>query len=831
MQEPVAEPSPLSNRWFHALQDLFSQEALIEYEEEGPVLYVWTWFICHVTLRHCPAPRIVRLDELCNLWLQDLYGPWRAELQLRAPTDIRVVHARPPTDSLRIDTVHIMIEQHPTEARAASVLSALFHGHHHDRLLQAAYSIPRWICTEDVIDVLMINHVCEGQRCNAFIGRIPMQQFIRHDVPSATSIELHVRPPECAGDAAAASSTEAFVPRSIMATSANSLMQVSTRWGRLTRRRVPDGEGDPVDHAADFQQQVSSPIVECEITAPGVPPAFALPWPTTWRSLDDAWTFFMGHHADQFPAGVRAEVWYSDHVRFPWSDSGRVVSLPFDFSQWVPIILQAWGDWFLSHHAYEIAVVTPSPIGGENVVHFHVMIVQQPSPDRLSCLITVMDRFADTWAPTNICLLLPRAVDHWLLLNVAVVDFQCPPADPGARCTTLFGNLELTAGNLFPVQQAMCFTITVDSNSPLPTILPGLDQAVPEQGDDIEAVSLLQHQLRLIPPQKPGICTQEPLEPHVSEDEMRASIHGQAERLCFAFSQFLANIADVQTVPPCASLRDKSPLLGETCGGQTVSATAGPTKVQISLAASLVPDGDPDVPVYDDSPSTLQWLHNDNWEHHCARLGNIDLLPLPEGLQVPLESYYAMTHPQFVPPCDDVQWEIYVDGATSLTAAAWSVVVVKVTTEGTHFHGQLSGLVEIDRTQPDWVGADSLDNIAAEFQAFLVALRLAHSAQLTGKVVVRPDLQLSRTIATFDCSTCSNPILANLIRLFAYWLGHQLAVVEVRGHQGQPWNELADRLAKFALQADPGKLDGGVLVSLHPFATAPFDVQWAWLQH
>lgn len=103
---------------------------------------------------------------MSNLWLQDLYAPWREELQADDPTSIKIVHARPPQASVRrIDTVHIMIEQNPSEASAAGVLSAVFHGPHADHLLQAGYSLPRWFCTEDVIELLMINHICVTQRC------------------------------------------------------------------------------------------------------------------------------------------------------------------------------------------------------------------------------------------------------------------------------------------------------------------------------------------------------------------------------------------------------------------------------------------------------------------------------------------------------------------------------------------------------------------------------------------------------------------------------------------------------------------------------------------
>ena len=46
--------------------------------------------------------------------------------------------------------------------------------------------------------------------------------------------------------------------------------------------------------------------------------------------------------------------------------------------------------------------------------------------------------------------MVPAAVDHWMLLHAAVVDFQCPPVGSQAQCRTLYGDLDLSAGNLFP---------------------------------------------------------------------------------------------------------------------------------------------------------------------------------------------------------------------------------------------------------------------------------------------------------------------------------------------------------------------------------------------
>ena len=229
---PNFEPEPVDNWWHSQLKDVFAEHAVTEHEDEGSILYVWTWMINHETFQYCAHPRIVRLDQMDHLWLHDLYEPWRDVLQSHVVTDLRLLHPRPPHASHTIDTVHMMIEQNPREPRAAGVISALFHGPHDDRLLQSAYSLPRWLCIEDIVDVLRLNHVCEVQRCTAHAGVATFDRFIRHDIPSGISIELHVRHVECLDDAGAASSHEQFVPRRTMPVASQSLLQR----GQVVRR-------------------------------------------------------------------------------------------------------------------------------------------------------------------------------------------------------------------------------------------------------------------------------------------------------------------------------------------------------------------------------------------------------------------------------------------------------------------------------------------------------------------------------------------------------------------------------------------------------------------
>ena len=493
----VSSPRLIDHRWKHDLLDAFHHDAVVECEEEGQVLYVWTWFINHERFPICSAPRVVRLPSSPAQWLQSLLAPWASVLENNVLTDVRVVHSRPPHDMLRMETVHLMIEQRPREAVAAAVISVLYHEGQGERLHQQARSLPRWICTNDLIDNMHLNPICDVQRCTARAGRIPFRHYIRDDIPSGISIEIHVRPTHCEADPSAASSNQDFVPRRVLPVQGPMMMQIARRWHRASRTSAPVVGPRPVGHNAHeihcIPQRIAAHASPDRALQPIVFPA----WPTTWTSLHEVWSFYFQQAEMPDELVIRAAVWYSDHVRRPWSDDSRTVALGSNLDLWVPQIVAAWEDWILPDRPFELVVVRPVPLGANENTHFHVVLIQQPQQFTKSVILAVMDAFSDPWQTEHVCLTVPNVIDHWALLHAAVVDFQCPPTVPETRCTTSFGNTDLTAGNLFPVQHGMCFTVIVEG-SPEPVILPAQEQDAADATHDLDGhgVSLLQLRLQ-----------------------------------------------------------------------------------------------------------------------------------------------------------------------------------------------------------------------------------------------------------------------------------------------------------------------------------------------
>jgi ribonuclease HI len=191
-----------------------------------------------------------------------------------------------------------------------------------------------------------------------------------------------------------------------------------------------------------------------------------------------------------------------------------------------------------------------------------------------------------------------------------------------------------------------------------------------------------------------------------------------------------------------------------------------------------------------------------------------------------MQSVYAPFDPHVHPI-----YEIYIDGATGSTHAGWAAVVVASTPDSRRLLGVTGGTVELSPSAHDWVGADSPDNIAAELTALLAAHAIILQQDTLSQFCIRPDLSLSRIIAQEITTTKAHPRLAQLCRIVSQWNKDRVHYLEVRGHTQDPWNELADAVAKYCTQ--PGRACGFAFsfAHLHELAIEAHDVAWDWLNY
>ena len=203
---------------------------------------------------------------------------------------------------------------------------------------------------------------------------------------------------------------------------------------------------------------------------------------------------------------------------------------------------------------------------------------------------------------------------------------------------------------------------------------------------------------------------------------------------------------------------------------------------------------------------------------------------MPEGLNIHKMTYEALHQQQGLTTSSDDTLELYVDGATREDISAWAVVAVLRSEEGRSFHGCIGGVTEIDSGSSQWIGAIGHTNIDAELTAMAVATAFAHFASSHRNIIIRPDLALSHRFLNSESVTQQESNVARVLHVLGQCMPENIEVSEVRAHCGDPWNELADSIAKWV--ASSGKSIGQVPWStLNELAKSPSMLKWEWLRN
>ena len=496
--DPVGEvlPSPrttsrtmsprLERYWREQMTEIFERDAVIEMEEEGPVLYVWTWFINHQTDRFCKEPVAVRLHAQADQWWDDILHPWAHMLRPGARTHIDIVSPRPWTDRFRIDAVHLMIEQHPSEPFVAGIITTFFHETHGDRVHQSAHSLPRWLCTNDLINHLGINHMCDIQRCTARAGIQHFEKYTRHDVYTAISIEVHVQPPRCDEHPSSASVGDVVTRRFEERIDSVNLLQLPFDLNFHAHmddahprheRRDPRCCGSVPDEAAlcdmrptdkidgDYQQgqQEMQRIAFQNDVFPRLPPG----QPPLVNDLHHFLRSQLQDHDERPLEAFLIAVWYADHDRRPHSGLSREVRLPGDLTQWYHDIIMAWDDWIDPFAPIAEVIVHPTPLDGQADVLAHIVLVQHVQPIRCSVVVAIVDSNDDPWHPRLLCLTVPCFLSHEILCGYVDLDRICVDGS-STTCRTYLGDRDLTDVPQFEAAHGMHLTFHIRrTNAPV----------------------------------------------------------------------------------------------------------------------------------------------------------------------------------------------------------------------------------------------------------------------------------------------------------------------------------------------------------------------------
>jgi len=376
-QEGRTMPQPI----FHAddyqsFHNLFSAQALIECEEEGPIAYVETWYLHHHRWNVCRISRAVRLHHDSPDWIDDIIEPWRDVFDATDGATIHLVRPKPPCMMTECVMAHLIIEQSSTPDHTIGLLSFSRSTRRGPDIRHVAHSMPQLMNQAQVLRLGEVFDQCGpryGQHdCRVRCGEIPFGLFDWDEVPRATNlvIYMHYR-----RDVTAADNDDIEL-----------MQQSSTRWSRTQSppqaglelpRQGGQCEGFTFNpNAASFVP--NAPVIR---NAPEHIQDLYQQWMRTafsWAG-EQASTTVMTWFVDQFHPGHQVCL------------HPRPTRLYEDFRQWTDQLRRTWSDRALPGAPIMIHVVDPSPPQVHPEIATHVLLVQNPQDTLSSIVVTGFD--------------------------------------------------------------------------------------------------------------------------------------------------------------------------------------------------------------------------------------------------------------------------------------------------------------------------------------------------------------------------------------------------------------------------------------------------------
>ena len=140
-RDPHRPPLRFFPAWVTQLWDLLQAEGAVEMEEEGPVLYLQSFYISHRHHPHQHISRPLRIDRDYVDWERDFRFVWEDFVDENAPMDIHLVQPEHPLPVTRGVAATVLLTQHPVPRQVPCVVSAMYDDIPTTRRVESAHSL------------------------------------------------------------------------------------------------------------------------------------------------------------------------------------------------------------------------------------------------------------------------------------------------------------------------------------------------------------------------------------------------------------------------------------------------------------------------------------------------------------------------------------------------------------------------------------------------------------------------------------------------------------------------------------------------------------------
>jgi len=137
--------------WVQELWALLQREGATELLEEGPIMYLDSFYISHVNHPRQTLNRPVRLDRHYEEWGETIKDVWTDFFDRNVDFEVFLIQPNPPTPVTRGTIASLLVVQHPQRHHVAALTSALIDDIAGYRIEQLAHSFRAQVSHQQVL--------------------------------------------------------------------------------------------------------------------------------------------------------------------------------------------------------------------------------------------------------------------------------------------------------------------------------------------------------------------------------------------------------------------------------------------------------------------------------------------------------------------------------------------------------------------------------------------------------------------------------------------------------------------------------------------------------
>lgn len=396
--------------WYRHLVAAFGEHSRVEHQDEGPVVYVNTWFVtCSVESTNEDS-RIARLDTLANLWVADIQQLWGDKIQQGSPIFFVWVRPTPLASPLTRAFGHLIVYQFPHPNIVPVLLSFQFHALRMEGISHAVAAIDKTASPEHVMTLARFERVCRGRKCTFHRGAVGYK--LQDPLIPGEGLKIAIPPPGGRPDLDLLLRSQAVA-------------------------LLDTGPELIVDSGLSLRLEDQLPFVQ----------ELHHRWSQDARNVQGTQERFL-----------EVTTWYLDAIDVPYNDQSRPVLLGEDYFNWANDLRRVWHDLEDAGAEIEFALVFPTPAPSP-LASIHILLHQHIQSDSKGAVITTYDNAYLGGQPFSAACVVPTASTATDIIDAA--RRPSAPSQVGVSCRVWYESLEITGARIFEVRHGVNLNIHI----------------------------------------------------------------------------------------------------------------------------------------------------------------------------------------------------------------------------------------------------------------------------------------------------------------------------------------------------------------------------------